>query len=658
MPSSTPLEPKTPVDSSKEPYLRTRMRSDEAQVQASVASESLSTPSSLPVSPLREVLESLASLKLTVWLMAMMVFLVLAGTLAQVEKEIWQVVDGYFRTFITWIDFQLFFPPSFFTNHPQIPGGFYYPGGWSLGALLTANLLAAHGIRFQPQAKGKPFAVGLGLIAVGVLTTWLVIASGSNADGLQAVPWVSWSAVWKLLLVGLAGLGGGLLFLRQRLAAERKHERRILTVAAILLWVLVAWLVSLGEAGRLDDSSMRILWQLTKGTVSGLVLFAGCVLLFRKRAGVVLLHGGIGLLMFSELLVGLSAVEGRMQIVEGETVNYVQDLRHLELAIIDRSGADAEEHTVVPKSVLLGGQVIRHTDLPFDLRVDAFLQNSALRPAAPGMPNPATAGLGLQWIADEVRPPSGPDASGGLGQSAPYVTFLDKQNGDTLGTHLVSLAQSLQELPETVVVKEKPYKIYLRFKRTYKPYQLQVVDVRKDDYLGTDTPRNYSSDIRLIDPTQNIDQKVHIWMNNPLRYAGETFYQSSYARDPELGFESTTLQVVTNTGWMIPYVACMIVATGMLTHFSIVLLRFLKRHSRDSIDAQVQTPKATRAVAVRDQAPASRRGWVVPACIVCAMGIWVVGQARPPAEAEDQFKLYEFGKVAVVFKGRAKPLDT
>jgi hypothetical protein len=77
------------------------MRSDEVQVRTSVASDSQSVSSSPPISPLREVLESLASLKLTVWLMAMMIFLVLAGTLAQAEKEIWQVVDGYFRTFIT-----------------------------------------------------------------------------------------------------------------------------------------------------------------------------------------------------------------------------------------------------------------------------------------------------------------------------------------------------------------------------------------------------------------------------------------------------------------------------------------------------------------------------------------------------------------------------
>jgi ABC-type transport system involved in cytochrome c biogenesis permease subunit len=608
---------------------------------------------------LREILESLASLKLTVWLLGLMIVLVLAGTLAQVQQEIWQVVDGYFRTFITWIDFQLFFPPSFFPSRPQIRGGFYFPGGWTLGTLLTANLLAAHGMRFRPQVKGRRLAAGLALISAGALATWLVIVSGSNSSGLQAVPWISWSGLWNLFLFGLVGLCGGLLVLLRRLSAEWKFERRIVIVAAAFLAVFVVWLMSRGEAGRLADSSMRILWQLTKGALSGLVLLAGCAVLFRKRAGVILLHGGIGLLMFNELLVGLTAVEGRMQIAEGETVNYVQDIRRLELAVVDGSGAEFDDVVVVPQSVLLSGKVIRHPDLPFDIRVEAFLKNSTLRPAVPGAPSPATAGLGLQWVAEEVRPVSGTDAGGEVDQSAAYVTFLDKETADTLGTHLVSLAQSLQELPEKLVVKKKGYKVYLRPKRTYKPYQLELINARKDDYLGTDTPRNYSSDIRLVDPAQNIDQKVHIWMNNPLRYAGETFYQSSFFRDPDTGVKSTTLQVVTNTGWMIPYVACVIVAMGMLTHFSISLVRFLKRRAMESGRAFAAESVLASCNAVNIARVRTRwRAWALPLCVVLPLGFWVASMAWPPVEREDQLKLYEFGQLPVVSQGRAKPFDT
>ena len=65
-------------------------------------------------------------------------------------------------------------------------------------------------------------------------------------------------------------------------------------------------------------------------------------------------------------------------------------------------------------------------------------------------------------------------------------------------------------------------------------------------------------------------------MNNPLRYAGETFYQQSYdPNDPTV----TILQVVKNPSWMIPYVACMIVAAGLIGHMGSQLINFLRKRA-------------------------------------------------------------------------------
>src|SRR5258708_30789192 len=110
--------------------------------------------------------------------------------------------------------------------------------------------------------------------------------------------------------------------------------------------------------------------------------------------------------------------------------------------------------------------------------------------------------------------------------------------------------------------------------------------------------RNYSSDVRRVDPTRKVDRDVHIWMNNPLRFAGETFYQSSFYKDKETGVETTGLQVVSNTGWMIPYVSCMIVGVGLLFQFSVTLLRFLRRPG-DGVGAshKPSAPVAAQAMA-------------------------------------------------------------
>src|SRR5262249_16957941 len=93
--------------------------------------------------------------------------------------------------------------------------------------------------------------------------------------------------------------------------------------------------------------------------------------------------------------------------------------------------------------------------------------------------------------------------------------------------------------PTIVDVEGKPYRMALRFKRTYKPYAMKLIDVNTTYYPGTTTPKDYSSVLRLTDVASNVDRDVKIWMNNPLRFGGETFYQSTVGPDPITGAEAT-----------------------------------------------------------------------------------------------------------------------
>ena len=102
---------------------------------------------------------------------------------------------------------------------------------------------------------------------------------------------------------------------------------------------------------------------------------------------------------------------------------------------------------------------------------------------------------------------------------------------------------------------------------------VRLLEFRHDRYLGTDKPKNFSSMVRLVDPSVNEDREVKIWMNHPLRHAGETFYQSSF----KPGDTGTILQVVRNPGWLMPYISCVMVSGGMLIHFGMHLYDFLRR---------------------------------------------------------------------------------
>lgn len=620
-------------------------------------------------------LKPFASLRLTVVLFAMAIFIILAGTLAQVNKDIWVVIDEYFRTGFARIEFKVFFPPSFFPNLDQqnIPGFFYFPGGWLIGFLMGINLFAAHFIRFKVQAKGNRQSVGWAVIVAGLIMTWIVIASGSNKDGFQETPLLSWSALWTLIEVGLGAMVVGGIWLFFQIDSFRKVERCLTIGGAVLFACLLAWFLSQGDAARFSDSSMRILWQLIKATFAGIVLLVGCIILFKKRAGIVLLHGGVGLMMLSELMVGTMAVETQMTISEGETANFVHDIREIELAIIDETDPEQDQVIVIPKSILLEKQqkIVSDPKLPFDYELVKYYQNASLRRISSLGPeekkqaeNPATTGIGKEWIALPMRNAAGTDSGGAVDTPAAYIKIIDKKTKESLGVYLVDLEMALQDIGEQVVVDDKPYQLYLRFKRIYKPYSVKLIDVRKDDYAGTSTVMNYSSDIELVDPTTNVDRDIKIWMNNPLRYSGETFYQSGYHADPRTGKEMTTLSVVTNMGWMIPYVSCMIVAVGMLYHFIITLLRFLGRREKrttettavseflpptDADNADLQKEKTSTAKLTT---------YLIPALILVIFGGYLMSKARIPKTPSNEMNVYEFGQLPILYQGRFKPIDT
>lgn len=657
--------------------------------------------------PLELVMSSLASLKLTVALFALGIFVVLVGTLAQTEADIWEVVRDYFRAWIMWVDLGLFIVPSFFPNvhqnHPQllqfldrVPLPF--PGGMTVGVLMALNLIAAHTWRFKIQATGSRLWGGLAVIAAGIFLTVMVILGGHNSDGFQAVPIFSWTTIWYIFLVTIglawgAAVIGVVNWLKNTQTRLTRRQWVVLSmIGIVLLAVPVVIAYSITAKTTLGAESLRILWQLMQATIAGLVLLAGCVMVFRKRAGVVLLHGGVGLLMLGELLVSRYAVEAQVFVGEGETVNYVRDIRTTELAIIDPSGKETDDVVVIPREILERNAAenarlqkdgkdpvfVDDPKLPFKVAVVEYLKNHDVRNAKADEKTIATKGRGLVDVAVPLPVAKGTDTSGKQDLAAAYVRLQDR-SGKDLGTYLVSQLVEFQDNPsrfaEVVQADGKDYELFLRFRRDYKPYQVTLIDVRKDDYLGTNTPMNYSSDIRLVDPSRGTDREVKIWMNNPLRYAGETFYQSGYHKLPN--GEYTTLAVVKNTGWMIPYVACMLVTVGMLAHFLLTLQRFLSREDAVAAPQAEINPYAPPAVS----APSTKRGkrakqgreaqtplherpgirWEAIGLPVFAVGLFllVVGYyARPPKVESGRPDFVAFGKLPLVADGRVKPFDT
>lgn len=113
--------------------------------------------------PAKKFIKFFTSLRLTVVLLAFAIILVFIGTLAQVDEGLYNAQARYFRQ---WIIFGL---DLFGYKIPLI-----LPGGYLIGTMLLANLLAAHIYRFQLSVKKIGIQLahsGVILLLVGQLVT-------------------------------------------------------------------------------------------------------------------------------------------------------------------------------------------------------------------------------------------------------------------------------------------------------------------------------------------------------------------------------------------------------------------------------------------------------------------------------------------------------
>ena len=311
------------------------------------------------------------------------------------------------------------------------------------------------------------------------------------------------------------------------------------------------------------------------GAVLLVNLIAAHVKRFRwtwKKFGIHLTHAGLIIMLAGGLFTDLFAVESHMQLERGDTKNYSEDQRHLELAVIDTTDNDLDQVTAIPESVLKSGRTIDHWSLPFRIAVRNFYQNAALKMSS-------DAGSSAKPIANQgpgamiaVQPLPRTTAQDERDVPAAAIEILPKAGG-SLGTWLVSDALGA---PQTFSCGGRSWRIAMRTARYYKPYSVTLQKFTHEKYAGTEIPKNFASKVTLIDPERNVNRDVLIYMNHPLRYRGETFYQAGFQPDDR----ATILQVVHNPSFLAPYVACVIVAAGLLWQFGFHLVGFARTRRR------------------------------------------------------------------------------
>jgi hypothetical protein len=369
----------------------------------------------------------------------------------------------------------------------------------------------------------------------------------------------------------------------------------IVCLAALMVLVVSCTLaqVHLGTLGAVN-AYMRswLVWWDVPHTVFSLPIFPGGALVgvvlaanlvsaqFRRlelswrKAGLWIVHAGLILLVVGEFVTGGFQIDTQMAIEEGQTLNYTESTRQTELAVIDTTDAEHDDVYSVPASLLARADAVAIPGTPVTLKVKRFFENADLAMRAAGdSPAVATAGIGTGITVHPAPPVTTDDRP-----NATTALVEPVAGGRSYGTWLVS---NLLGAPQQFVHEGRTYTLAMRLRRIYLPYAVTLKKFRHDVYPGTDIPKNFSSLVHLSNPARHEERDVLIFMNQPLRYDGKAFYQASFGKNDTL----SVLQVVSNPGWLLPYVSCVLVTVGLLVHFGITLRRSLRRRAEGALEA-------------------------------------------------------------------------
>jgi hypothetical protein len=311
-----------------------------------------------------------------------------------------------------------------------------------------------------------------------------------------------------------------------------------------------------------------------------------------RHAGIWITHGGLALMLVSELVTDLTERESIMVIDEGQSVNYSKDFHLDEFVLIDESDPSADHVLSIPVDRLepSGNKPadvptinLELTDkrFPFILTVKDFYRNTDFKSPDEGeksfevsKPNNTKVKIAPIVQQETFRADEMNFRSAVVELRATGAT--EKPIGEWLASSFFDIADYR---PQRFEHNGKTYRIEIRRKRYYYDFHIQLLDFRFLRYPGTDRPKDFSSDIK-IDMPEEPPRKTRIYMNHPLNLDGNTFFQAGFDSATE---KQTRLQVVYNPGSWLPYIGVMLVGKGLTVQFLYHLFTFASRRRKSAM---------------------------------------------------------------------------
>jgi cytochrome c-type biogenesis protein CcsB len=107
---------------------------------------------------------------------------------------------------------------------------------------------------------------------------------------------------------------------------------------------------------------------------------------------------------------------------------------------------------------------------------------------------------------------------------------------------------------------EKSNAVFVGNQRINMPFYIYLKKFELKRYPGSESPSEFSSDVRVIDPQSGEDFEANIYMNNTLTYQGYKFFQTSYDKDEQ----GTVLTVNKDPGLELTYIGYALLFLGLI----------------------------------------------------------------------------------------------
>ncbi len=302
------------------------------------------------------------------------------------------------------------------------------------------------------------------------------------------------------------------------------------------------------------------LWRIRKGA---------------RQAGVLVVHVGILLLLVSGFIKLNHSEDGHVTLYENGTANTFQSYHRWELAISRTMPDGGVEEWLIPQEDFLElpegeTRTLFADSIPFELELSHVMPNAQRMPKGP-MFDVDVPVIDGQFLQRQERVPDAERNTAGV-----YVALRSEGEGD--GEELLLWGRDFG--PTTHLVEGMPWQLQLRKERYPMPFSIALDDFLKEDHPGTSMPSWFSSDVTVVEGGSA--RTVRISMNEPLRSDGLVLYQASWgpANAPPGTPLFSTLAVVRNPADQYPLYACILIAIGLLLHFSRSLTRYVRSEAR------------------------------------------------------------------------------